>query len=394
VSQVQLDSQDRFLASLMRHTSSKVVSGLLALVSKDGTHRVITAAAPGDAGETITPSSIVRISSLTKPVAAAATMALVERGLLDLDDPVERFIPELAARRVLRRLGAPLDDTEPARRAITVRDLLTCTMGFGFPMTKGPHPVVDEAARLQLGLGPPKPATPHLPDEWIRRFVSLPLMAHPGDAWMYDASFAVLGVLISRAADTTLSAALRKHVLDPLRMEDTDFHVPPGKVARLVRCWLAGEDGQISTAFDDPTDSQWTQPPQFANAAGGLVSTADDYVKFAQMLLAGGVYRGKRILDRRSIELMTTNYISERQRGPGSAMFLEARGWGFGVSVALPPDDDWSRPGRYGWEGGLGTSWFNDPHAGVAAILMTQRFPPAFELFTDFWKGVNESWCT
>jgi CubicO group peptidase (beta-lactamase class C family) len=218
-------------------------------------------------------------------------------------------------------------------------------------------------------------------------------MAHPGEAWMYDTSFAVLGVLISRASGTSLPAALHEHVLGPLGMDDTDFHVPSDKIGRVVPCHRAADIGEMSTLFDDPQDSQWTQPPNFPDAAGGLVSTAEDYLKFANMLLAKGAYRGQRILDPRSITMMTTNYVTERQRGPASAIFLEARGWGLGVSVALPLDDDWSRAGRYGWEGGLGTSWFNDPQAGVAAILMTQRFPPPFELFTDFWNGVTETWC-
>jgi CubicO group peptidase (beta-lactamase class C family) len=389
----RLDTTESYRALLSRHVSSRAVSGLLSLVSKDGVIQAIAATAPSAAGHAIAPSSLVRISSLTKPIAAAATLALAERGRLDIDDPIERFIPELAARRVLRRLDAPLDDTEPARQAITVRHLLTCTMGFGFPMTKGPHPVVVEAATLQLGLGPPKPATPHAPDEWIRRFASLPLMAHPGEVWMYDTSFAVLGVLISRASGTTLRAALDEHVLGPLGMEDTDFHVPPDKIERFVPCDKAGDNNEISTLFDDPRDSQWTQPPSFPDAAGGLVSTAEDYLKFAHMLLAKGAHHERRILNPRSIELMTTNYVTGPQRGPASAVFLEARGWGFGVSVALPPDDDWSRAGRYGWDGGLGTSWFNDPQAGVSAILVTQRFPPPFDLFADFWKGVTETWC-
>lgn len=387
------DGTEWFRGLLSRHASSKRVSGFLVLVSKDGTTQAFGATAPGDAGQTIAPNSLVRITSWTKPIAAAATLALAERRRLELDDPIERFIPELAARRVLRRIDAPLDETEPARHAITVRHLLTCTMGFGFPMTKGPHPVMKEAAKLQIGVGPPKPATPHAPDEWIRRFASLPLMAHPGEAWMYDTSFAVLGVLISRVTGTTLSAALREHVLGPLGMEDTDFHVPPGKLTRFAPCHQADDNNEISTLFDDPQDSQWTRPPNFPDAAGGLVSTAEDYLKFAHMLLAKGVHRGQRLLNSRSIEMMTTNYISEGQRGPASAVFLEARGWGFGLSVALPPDDDWSRAGRYGWDGGFGTSWFNDPNAGVAAILVTQRFPPTFELFTDFWKGVTETWC-
>lgn len=384
----------RFRDLLARHVASKAVSELVALVSKRGTCNVVTLSAASEgSGRTIGPESLVRISSMTKPIAAAATLALIERGRFGIDDPIERFIPELAARRVLRRVNAPLLETEPARRLITVRHLLTCTMGFGFPMTAGPHPVMQEEARLQLGLGPPKPATPHDPDEWIRRFASLPLMAHPGDAWMYDTSFAVLGVLISRVAGTTLGAALHEIILGPLGMHDTGFHVPKERLARFVPCYQAGPDGAGLTLFDDTSDSQWAQPPAFPNAAAGLVSTAEDYLKFAQMLLAKGLHGTRRILAEDSVDVMTVNHITAEQRGPASEMFLDKRGWGMGVSVALAPDAEWSRVGRYGWEGGFGTSWFNDPSAGVIAMLVSQRFPPAFELFADFWKGVSETWC-
>ena len=208
-----------------RHVTNNAVFELVSVVSKRGTRKVVTVSSASEGDEkSIGPKSLVRISSMTKPIVAAATMLLIEQGRFGIDDPVETFIPELANRRVLRSVNAPLDDTEPARRSITVRHLMTCTMGFGFPMMAGPHPVMQEATRLQLGLGPPKPAKPHDPDAWIRRFASLPLMAHPGDAWMYDTSFSVLGVLISRAAGKTLGAVLYENILGPLGMEDTGFY--------------------------------------------------------------------------------------------------------------------------------------------------------------------------
>ncbi len=372
---------------LARHVAANSVRGALSVVLERGALHVASA------GELIDSRSVVRITSLTKPIVAAAALSLVERGRFGLDDPVERYLPELADRRVLRRFDAPLDDTEPARRSITLRHLLTCTMGFGFPMTPGPHPIMKEQDALGVGLGPPKPAKTHEPDEWLRRFATLPLMAHPGEAWMYDTSFSVLGVLMSRREGASLAAVLRETILGPLGMEDTGFHVPVEKLARFAPCYQASQDGSASAVFDDNNgDSQWAQPPAFPDPAGGLVSTADDFLKFAQMLLAMGEYSGtRRLLTERSIEVMTSNHITTSQRGPASAMFLENRGWGMGVSVALPPDDDWSRPGRYGWEGGLGTSWFNDPRTSVCAILVSQRFPPAFELFTDFWKGVSDA---
>ena len=253
---------------------------------------------------------------------------------------------------------------------------------------------MKEQDALGVGLGPPKSARPMSQMSGLRRFATLPLMAHPGEAWMYDTSFSVLGVLISRreGAGESCGRSARDH---SRAARHGRYRIScAGRKARPLCPVLSGEPGWLASAvFDDNNgDSQWAQPPAFPDPAGGLVSTADDFLKFAQMLLAMGEYSGtRRLLTERSIEVMTSNHITTSQRGPASAMFLENRGWGMGVSVALPPDDDWSRPGRYGWEGGLGTSWFNDPRTSVCAILVSQRFPPAFELFTDFWKGVSDA---
>ena len=376
---------DHLRRLLTHHVESNVVPGLVAVVWKTGQLDTVVV------GDSIGPQSLVRISSFTKPVAAAATLALCDRGRIGIDDPIEKFLPELANHRVLRHVDAPLDDTEPARRPITVRHLLTCTMGFGFPMTPGPHPVMKEQAALGIGLGPPKPGKAHAPDEWIRRLASLPLMAHPGERWMYDTSFSVLGVLLARACGRSFEAVLRDTILGPLGMDDTSFWVTQPKLPRLTQCLQAREAGSSETVLDEGSDaSQWAQPPVFEDAAGGLVSTADDYLKFALMLLNQGRHETTRVLSASSVESMTSNYITADHRGPASVL-LDSRGWGMGVSVALPPNDDWSRPGRYGWDGGLGTSWLNDPSANLSAILISQRFPPAFELFADFWKGVSES---
>lgn len=373
-------------SSLTSHVERGTIGSALAIISRSRDRQVV---AVGDGPHTIAQDTIVRIASLTKPIVATAVLALAERSLCTLDDPIESHIPELSDRRVLRRLDAELDDTEPARRPITVRHLLTCTMGFGFPMVKGPLPVMREATALQVAPGPPRPATPHSPDEWIRRFATLPLMAHPGEQWMYDTSFAVLGVWLSRITGRSLDDVLREYVLDPLSMNDTGFSVPMVKVARLTPCDMADASGHVHGTFDDVPDSQWARPPAFPDATGGLVSTANDFLVFADMLRAKGIHDGRRLLQTSSIEAMTTNVVTEAMRNPATAAFLEPRGWGLGVSVALEAHDDWARPGRYGWEGGLGTSWFNDPAQNASALLVTQRFPPAFEVFADFWKGAG-----
>jgi len=370
-----------FRSQLLPHVERGTVPAVLAVRSGRSGHEVFTASAP--AGNRLELDSLVRIGSLTKPIVATATLVLAERGVFALDDAVDRYLPELADRRVLRRLDGPLDDVEPARHEITVRHLLTCTMGFGFPMTRGPHPILDAAAALGVAPGPPKPRTHLSPEHWLGRFASLPLMAEPGTAWMYDTSYSVLGVLLGRVCAAPLEDVLRELVFDPLRMIDSGFFVPTARRHRLVPCALAGDERQ----FDGAIDSQWTTPPPFPDAAGGLISTADDFLRFGHMLLAGGVLDGRRVLGESSVALMTSNHIQDGHRGPASGPFLEQRGWGLGVAVAVSHGDPWSRPGRYGWDGGFGTSWFNDAHAGDVALLVTQRFPPAFEVFAAFWEA-------
>lgn len=333
--------------------------------------------------------TIFRISSMTKPIAAAATMILVEESTLRLDDPVDRWIPELADRRVLTRLDGPIDDTVPANRSITVRDLLTMTMGFGFVMSPDSYPIQEAATELQVMPGPPAPQAPPAPDEWIRRFATLPLMHQPGEQWMYDTSFHLLGVLVARASGQSLESFLRERICDPLGMKDTGFSVPPTKRYRLATCYASDPETGALVLYDDVDSSQWTEPPVFPDAAGGLVSTVDDYLAFAQMLLTYGMHGDERILSRHSVETMTTNHLTPEQRAASDSVpvFLEDRGWGFGVSI-YPGGNGTAASSRYGWDGGLGTSWSSDLATDRVAIVMTQRLPPSPELLSDLWTLV------
>ena len=237
------------------HVECGEVPGLVTLVYRRGEAHADTIGARAFGGNSMRRDTIFRVSSLTKPVAAAAAMVLVEDGRVRLDEPVDRLLPELADRRVLRRLDGPLDDTVPAKRPITLRDLLTLRMGFGFIM--GPpddYPILAAAEEQRLGMGPPKPATPHEPDEWIRRFATLPLMHQPGEQWMYEMGFAVLGVLISRASERPLEAFLRERIFGPLGMEDTGFHVPPEKLGRLATCYRTNPETGALEPYDGAED--------------------------------------------------------------------------------------------------------------------------------------------
>ena len=375
------------------HVERGEVPGLVTLVYRRGEAHADTIGARAVGGNPMRRDTIFRVSSLTKPVAAAAAMVLVEDGRVRLDEPVDRLLPELADRRVLRRLDGPLDDTVPAKRPITLRDLLTMRMGFGFIM--GPpddYPILAAAEEQRLGMGPPKPATPHEPDEWIRRFATLPLMHQPGEQWMYEMGFAVLGVLISRASERPLEAFLRERIFGPLGMEDTGFYVPPEKLDRLATCYRTNPETGALEPYDGVEDSQWSHPPAFPDARGGLVSTADDYLAFGRMMLDGGEHGGERILSRLSVELMTTNHLTSEQRASSGSVpvFLGERGWGFGLSTIPSDDAAVATPGRYGWEGGLGTSWSSDPTEDMVGILLTQRLasPGSPRIDLDFWATV------
>lgn len=256
------------------------VPGVVTLVSRRGDVRVEAIGMKTVGGsDPVRRNTIFRISSMTKPIAAAAAMILVEESKLRLDEPVDRLLPELANRRVLKRLDGPLDDTVPAKRAITLRDLLTFRMGFGqlWPPPRDPYPILQAEARLELrALGPPKPATPHGPDEWIRRFATLPLMHQPGEQWMYSTGSHVLGVLIARASGQPLDRFMRERILEPLGMKDTGFSVPAAKLDRLATSYRTNPKTGMLEVFDEARDGQWSRPPVFPAAAAGLVSTIDD----------------------------------------------------------------------------------------------------------------------
>jgi len=362
------------------HVERGTAPGAVVLVSRGGDVRVdAVGSTTAGGGAPMARDAIFRISSLTKPIAAAATLRLVDEGVLELDEPVDRLLPELADRTVLTRLDAPLEETEPARRPITVRDLLTLRMGFGFAVGPAPtYPIMDAARELELGLGPPKPATPHDPDDWLRRLASLPLMHQPGEEWMYPTGFAVLGVLLARAADQPLEELLRERILAPLGMHDTGFTVPASELHRLPPSYASDPETGALELYDAPEESQWSRPPAFPDAGGGLVSTAGDVLAFARMLLAGGTHGRKRILSAGVVRAMTTDGLTATARaGANAAMFLGDSGWGLGLEV---------RPsGRYGWFGGLGTSWYTDPAAELVVIVMTQRLPPLLELHDAVW---------
>ncbi len=375
--------------------------GLVTLVSRRGEVHVeaIGTHAVGGGGGPMRRDSIFRIASMTKPVTAVAAMILVEECRLRLDDPVDPLLPELADRRVLTRLDSQLDDTIPAARPITVRDLLTFRMGIGAVMAPpGRYPIQRALAELELAPVAEVPVVE--PDEWLRRLGSLPLIHQPGEAWMYHTGSDALGILIERCTGGSLGDFLRERIFEPLGMRDTGFHVPEGQLDRLPTSYRYDPVSGTPVVHDDPADGLWSSPPALRSGAGGLVSTADDYLAFCRMLLDQGRDQGQgrhgreRILSRPSVELMTTDQLTTQQRDAARLFFGDSRSWGFGVGVTVRRDDLWAVPGRFGWDGGIGTSGYSDPAEDLVGVLMTQRlmtFPGLPAVFRDFWSSTYQA---
>jgi CubicO group peptidase (beta-lactamase class C family) len=347
--------------------------GAVAIVSRGGETEAAVAGVRTLGGEPMTLDTVFRIASITKPITAAATMVLVERGLLGLDDPVATWLPELESPNVLRSAAGPVDDPdnlERARRPITVRDLLTFQAGHGMPDTAGAP--ISDVLTDRLGEGPPRPQQRPTTDEFMSRLAGVPLIHHPGEGWTYNTGAEILGVLLARACDRSLGDVLAETVLGPTGMDDTAFWTD--RTDRLASYYARGDGG---LELMDPPEGQWSRPAPFESGGGGLLSTAPDWHAFGRMLLAGGVHDGRRVLAEDSVAAMTTPHVD----GGPEHLFLNGQAWGYGGSVDIREVDPSNVLGRYGWVGGTGTAGYVIPSTDTAVVWMGQvelRSPEEF----------------
>jgi CubicO group peptidase (beta-lactamase class C family) len=382
---------------LTRHVDRGRLPGLVALLSRRGVEHVDTIGTLAfDRAAPMRRDTIFRLASVTKPITAVAAMILVEECKLRLDDPVDEFLPELANRKVLRTIDSELDDTVPAKRPITVRDLLTFRSGYGEVAFLAPACPLQRALienRLPLSAW----MFPGTADEYMQRLGGLPLANQPGERWLYHMSAEILGVLIARASGMPLSAFMRRRIFEPLGMKDTGFTVPEDRLERVATCYRTDFTSGEVTAIDEARNELLARPCVFESGAGDqLVSTADDLLAFGRMLLNRGASGRERILSRLSVELMATDQLTPEQKAasPFFESFWDSRGWGLGLSMVTRRDGVAGVPGRFGWDGAFSTSLYVDPSEEMVGVLMAQVLPGALRMppvVLDFWTSAYQA---
>ena len=385
----------RMHAAMQRHVESDRVPGVVTLVHHRGREHAEAIGRMGyDTTEPLRRDTIFRLASVTKPITAVGAMILVEECKLRLDDALDEWLPELKNRRVLRTIDSPLDDTAPAKRPITLRDLLTFRSGYGEVAFVSPNCPLQQAmmaAQLPLSAWPFAASS----EEFMKRIGDLPLAFQPGERWLYHMSSEILGVLIARVSGNSLGSFLNERIFKPLGMNDTGFYVPEAKLDRLPACYGSDRVTGKLVVLDEARTGWASRPPAFEGGAGGLVSTVDNMAAFGRMMLNHGTYGNQRILSRLSIEAMTTDQITAEQKAvsPFFQNFWDDFGWGFGVGVITRRSDLAAVPGRFGWDGAFGSSWWVDPKEQLVGVLMVQRRPDVLGIpatIRDFWTSAYQ----
>jgi len=364
-------SLDDNRSSIVQAVESGLLSGAVTLVWHRGNVLQVNEIGQRDveAKLPMRRDSIFRIASMTKPVTVAAAMALAEEGKLSLSDPVTEWLPEMAGMRVLTDPKGPLDSTVPARRAITVDDLMTHRSGLAYAFSvTGPI----SRAYSQVSLRQEQ-------DQWLAEVAALPLVHQPGDRLTYSQATEVLGIILSRIEGKSLQTVLDERILGPLGMSDTGFFISPDKRNRAATMYRLDQHNVLQHDVMGPIP---VKEPRFCQGGAGLVSTADDYLKFIRMLLGGGTVDGTRVLSPESVTAMRTDQLTDEQkRHPFLGMpFWIGRGFGLNLSVVTDPSKSTQLfgPGGLGtfsWPGAYGTWWQADPANDLILIYLIQNYP-------------------
>ena len=352
------------------------LAGAVTLVWREGASERVDAIGQADlaASRPMRRDTLFRIASMTKPITSVAALMLMEEGRLSLDDPITRWAPEFRNMRVLRSPSGPLEDTCPAERDITILDLMTHRAGLAYGFTSvGP---IAHAHQRALGDVLTIDMTP---DAWMAALASLPLSFQPGERFHYSHATDVLGFLVGRIAGEDFRDFLMRRIFRPLGMVDTDFYIPLEKRDRAAVVYRQVEE---TGALEPVPFPRHDSPPRYCGGGGGLVSTADDYLKFARLLLNGGELDGVRLIKPETVERMRENELTDAQRAiPFMGMsFWIGQGFGLGLSVILDPEKQaWmsaGSTGSFGWPGAFGTWWQADPEKRLILIYLVQNAMP------------------
>lgn len=356
--------------AILRRIERHEIPGAVTLVARRG--RVVHLSAQGEADlvkrTPLRTDTIFRIASMTKPIASLATLMLYEEGHFFLDDPIAKFLPAFKQMRVLAGAAPPGVHvpfsgaaTVPAVRPITVRDCLTHTAGFAAnPATPGGNGAVRSIA------------------EQVEELATKPLVFQPGTNWLYGPGLNVAGVLVETISGQTLDAFMRGRIFDPLGMPDSSFYLPEEKLDRFPPLYQSEpaveSNGWQLREIDQPETSTKVRGPKIQfGGSGGLLSTAPDYARFAQLLLNGGELDGVRLLGRKTVELMTTNHTGDFY------IYVRGRGFGYGLGVGVRLDLTGTpavgTPGTYGWGGAYSTYYFADPTEQLLGLIFLQVNP-------------------
>ena len=365
-------------AHLQKYVEKEKLAGTLLLIARNGViaHFEPHGFADRERRTPMTRDTLFRIYSMTKPITSIALMQMYERGLMQIDDPVEKYIPEFADLRVFSMGSYPDFVTRRPDRAMTIRDLLSHQSGLTYGFINRTN--VDAAYRkLDIGGG----SNGRTMKDMIRELAKLPLEFSPGDNWNYSVSTDVCGYLVEVISGQRFDEYLAEHVFQPLAMSDTFFSVPAEKAHRLAANYQAGADGL--RLIDDPATSEYLKPQTMLSGGGGLVSTATDYFRFAQALCNDGELEGQRIIGRKTLELMTSNHLPggtdlmHHALGRWAETTFSGIGFGLGFSVTLDPAQAQvsGTPGEFSWGGAASTTFWIDPLEDLVVVFMTQLMP-------------------
>jgi CubicO group peptidase (beta-lactamase class C family) len=385
----------RIDAMVQGYIDAKQIPGAVTLVARHGeiVHVGVQGKRAFDGADPMTRDTLFRIYSMSKPITSVATLMLYEDGKLRLTDPISKWIPELAKPRILHDANGPLTATDPSPSEITVRDLLTHCSGLVYSFT-----TQGTLAKAYEEAGVMGSETTLTSAEWAQRLGKLPLAHAPGTKWNYSVSTDVLGLLVERVSGMPFAEFLQQRIVAPLGMKDTAFFVPEAKLARLATNYATNAQGELAV-FDAPATTTYRAAPAFPSGGGGLVSTVDDYARFALMLAGGGKLGNVRLLSRKTIELMASDHLTPSEFetfGFRSSRVFAGNSFGLGVMVQTEGAAyrGLGSVGKNGWGGAAGTWYWVDPKEDLVAVLMIQRMTfggPPIAISRDFETAVYQA---